>query len=99
MRIELRAMHYAYNSSDSALDNTVFSQFTMVNFSNQTYHDVMIGLFEDMDIGCSEDDYVGCDISRSLAFTYNADSIDNQGCWLGGSPPFFFTPPSKALLF
>lgn len=93
MRIELRAMHYAYHSSDSALDNTVFSQFTMVNFSNQTYHDVMIGLFEDMDIGCSEDDYVGCDISRSLAFTYNADSIDNQGCWVGGGGPFSLNPP------
>lgn len=90
LRLEFRVMHYAYESLDSALANTIFSEYTMVNFSNQTYSDMYFGFWEDMDIGCAGDDYVGCDVEKSLGYMYNADSIDNSGC--SGATPYLNTP-------
>ena len=96
LRIEIRAMHYAYNSLDSALANTIFSEYTLVNFSNETYTDMNVGIWLDMDIGCSEDDYAGCDVERSLSYTYNADSVDDNGC--NGANAFFDHPPAQGLV-
>ncbi len=96
LRVEVRAMHYAYNSSDSALANTIFSEYTLINFSNETYTDMKIGLWLDMDIGCSEDDYTGCDVERNLAYTFNSDSVDNQGC--NGASPFGNRPPAQGVV-
>ena len=96
LRMEIRALHYAYNSTDSALANTIFSEYTLVNFSNETYTDMNIGIWLDMDIGCSEDDYTGCDVERSLAYTNNADSVDNQGSV--GIPCFSNRPPAQGVV-
>ncbi len=94
--MEVRALHYAYNSTDSALANTIFSEYTLVNFSNETYTDMKIGIWLDMDIGCSEDDYTGCDVERSLSYTYNADLIDDDGC--NGAQSIGVNPPAQGLV-
>lgn len=96
LRMEVRALHYAYNSTDSALANTIFSEYTLVNFSNETYTDMNIGIWLDMDIGCTEDDYTGCDVERSLAYTNNADSVDDQGSV--GIPCFGNRPPAQGVV-
>ena len=96
LRMEIRALHYGYNSSDSALANTIFSEYTIINYSNQTYSDFYIGMWEDMDIGCSEDDYVGCDVERNLAYTFNADSVDNDGC--NGAQGYGHNPAAQGMV-
>ena len=96
LRMEVRAMHYGYNSADSALANTIFSEYTVINFSNETYSDLNLGVWLDQDIGCSEDDYVGCDVERSLSYAYNADLVDNDGC--NGLQPFGYHPPAQGLV-
>ena len=96
LKMEIRALHYGYNSSDSALANTVFSEYTVINYAATTYSEFYIGMWEDMDIGCSEDDYVGCDVERNLAYTFNADSIDNEGC--NGVLNHGYNPPAQGLV-
>ena len=96
LKMEIRALHYGYNSSDSALANTVFSEYTVINYAATTYSDFYIGIWEDMDIGCSEDDYVGCDVERNLAYTFNADSVDNDGC--NGVLNYGYNPPAQGLV-
>ncbi len=94
--MEIRALHYGYNSSDSALANTIFSEYTIINYSTTIYSDFYIGIWEDMDIGCSEDDYVGCDVERNLAYTFNADSVDNDGC--NGAAAYLNNPPAQGVV-
>jgi len=94
--MEIRALHYGYNSSDSALANTIFSEYTIINYSTTIYSDFYIGMWEDMDVGCSEDDYVGCDVERNLAYTFNADSVDNDGC--NGAAAYLNNPPAQGLV-
>ena len=96
LKMEIRALHYGYNSSDSALANTIFSEYTIINYSTTTYADFYIGMWEDMDIGCSEDDYVGCDVERNLAYTFNADSVDNDGC--NGAAAYLNNPPAQGMV-
>jgi len=96
LRLEIHVMHYAYNSTDSALANTIFSEYSLYNFSNQTFTDMYVGIWEDMDIGCSEDDYVGCDVERSLGFSINADAIDDAGC--NGAAMFGAQPPAQGVV-
>ena len=96
LRMEIRAMHYGFNSPDSALASTIFSEYTLINFSNETYSDLNVGIWLDPDIGCSEDDYVGCDVQRSLSYAYNADLVDNNGC--NGGSGFGHHPPAQGLV-
>jgi hypothetical protein len=96
LKMEIRALHYGYNSSDSALANTIFSEYTIINYTTTTYFDFYIGIWEDMDIGCSEDDYVGCDVERNLAYTFNADSVDNDGC--NGALNYGYNPAAQGMV-
>jgi hypothetical protein len=98
--VEVKAMHYAYAGdpdslgNDSIFQNTIFSEYILINRSSSTLTDFYVGLWEDMDIGCSDNDYIGCDASRGLAYTYNGTAIDNpynDPC----SSPFGNHPPAQ----
>jgi len=97
INIEVRAMHYAFNSAtDSILNNTIFSDYAVINNGPHTLSNFKVGIWEDMDIGCPEDDYVGTDVSRGMIYTYNADAVDDGGC--GGAQPFGANPPAQGMV-
>lgn len=76
LRVEVQQMPFAFASGDPALDQTVFVRYHLINRSNQTYNNMMIGFFNDFDLGCANDDFIGCDPSRNLAYVYNWSDFD-----------------------
>ena len=78
--VQIECMLYAFEDpTDSALYNTIFAHYDIINRSDTTYYDTYIGSFADIDIGYSWDDYIGCDVHRGLFYGYNGKSIDGGG--------------------
>ena len=76
--VEIHGMAYAYNCPiDSALSNTVFVHYDIINRGPFTLTNTYIGLWSDMDIGFANDDFVGCDVMRGSYFTYNGVNVDH----------------------
>ncbi|PCJ27612.1 MAG: hypothetical protein COA97_03050 [Flavobacteriales bacterium] len=94
---ETHYMAYAYNCpSDSAINNTIFLDYTIYNRSNLIYDSTYIGMWVDMDIGGYTDDAIGCDVTRSTFYTYNGDNVDEGA---GGSNGYGNYPPSQGVAF
>lgn len=94
--IEVRAQAYAFDcTEDSALYNTIFVHYDIVNISNQTYYNTWIGLWSDMDLGEATDDYIACDVTRGAYYTYNGDNVDGSG----GPSHYGEHPPAQAVVF
>jgi hypothetical protein len=88
--IEVHGLLYSFNNpSDSALFNTVFLTYNIINRSAINYHDVQIGIFSDLDIGYANDDYIGCDSVLNFFYGYNGDEMDGDGTGntYGAHPP------------
>ena len=94
--MEILGMAYAYNSPDSALQNTIFLSYLLKNKSLNNYKDFYFGFLSDFDIGNSTDDYVGCDSVLNLAYGYNGYSIDIGS---GHGTPYGEHPPAQGTLF
>lgn len=78
--LEVHAMVYAFNApSDEALNNTVFTQYKLINRSMNDYHNTYLGLWFEWDIGYFRDDYVGCDVQRNSCYAYNGLDYDGNG--------------------
>ncbi len=74
LKIEVFAMAYAYEAdcdSNSALRNTIFIDYKIINRSQSIYHDTYLKVFSDLDIGYSYNDRVGCDVKRGAYYGYN----------------------------
>ena len=91
--VEIQVMAYAYNCPDSALQNTVFVNYKVVNKSAFQLHDLFIGKWTDLDIGNYGDDFVGCDVSRGMYYGYNGDGND------AGSGGYGTHPGAQAVVF
>lgn len=79
MGTEVHVMAYAYaNTLDSALDNTIFMNYKIINRSSATYYNTYIGFHADMDLGDYMDDYIGCDVERGAYYIYNGDNFDSD---------------------
>ncbi len=90
-------MAYAYNCpSDSAINNTIFVDYTIYNRSNLTYDSTYIGMWTDFDIGGYVDDYVGCDVARSTFYGYNGDDVDEN---IFGGIGYGIHPPAQGVTF
>ena len=77
MGLEIHVSAYAFDEpADTALSNTVFLSYKIINRSSHTYGDVHFGEFVDFDLGYSFDDYVGCDVRRGMAYGYNGTEVD-----------------------
>ena len=97
MNTEVHYMAYAYNCpSDSAINNTIFLDYTIYNRSNLTYDSTYIGMWTDFDIGNPSDDYVGSDVNRSTYYGYNGDSNDENS---GGVIGYGIHPPAQGVVF
>lgn len=102
--VEIRALHYAFANDpdglgrDSIFQNTIFSEYSLYNYSDTTLTDFYVGIWTDMDIGCYDNDYAGCDVSRGLGYTYNgtpSDDVTNAPC----TGPFGANPPAQGVTF
>jgi len=91
--IEVHVMSYAYNCNDiddkdpnSVINYTTFHEYTIHNFSQNTYHNLYAGQFTDVDLGDYSDDVIGCDTALNMGFVYNGDNSDLNGGY-GDNPP------------
>ncbi len=76
--IEIRGMAYQFNCpADSALMNTVFIHYDIINRSFTNYNNVYLGMWTDLDVGNYADDYIGCDVPRKMYYGYNGDANDD----------------------
>ncbi len=77
MTTEVHGMAYAFSCGDSALHNTIFVDFRVINRSSNTYVNTSFGLWADFDIGGMADDFMGCDVMRNFFYAYNGDDYDD----------------------
>lgn len=91
---------YSYPSAtgvlETALNQTVFVRFRIINKSDTLWKAAHLGFWADPDLGNSLDDLIGCDSVRGLGYCYNGDNDDETGygiappavgyIFLGGSP-------------
>lgn len=94
--IEIRGMAYAFAcNADSAIWNTVFINYRIINRSTKIYQDSYISMFADLDIGYAADDYIGCDVGRGSYYAYNSRNIDGSG----QSYAYGAYPPAQSVTF
>jgi len=79
MGVQICGMAYAFNSPDSALQNTIFLSYEVKNKGSANLDDFYFGFWNDFDIGYKMDDYIGCDTLMNLAYAYNGKEIDGTG--------------------
>ena len=96
-RLEFHGMVYAYDCpEDSAINNTVFVDYTIYNRSTFSWDNCYFGQWTDFDMGYSSDDYVGCDVSRGTFYGYNGDNFDEDAF---GATGYGSTPPFQGVTF
>ncbi len=101
--IEQQTTIWAYKrASNTALGNTIFSGFKLINKSGAPIDTMYISFWADPDLGGSlgaTDNFSGCDIGRSLGFVWNGTACSQDPAY-GCSPPaggqVFFQGPIVA---
>lgn len=79
MKVEVHGMVYAFDApEDSALANTVFVHYDIINRSDLEFHDTYLGIFTDIDLGNPSDDYIGSDVFRNSYYCYNGRAYDDS---------------------
>jgi hypothetical protein len=79
LKVEIHGMVYGFDApDDSALYNTVFVHYDVINRSDKTYRDTYTGIFTDLDIGYAWDDYIGSEVTRASYYCFNGDSFDED---------------------
>jgi hypothetical protein len=73
--IEIHGMAYAfYAPGDSALWNTLFMHYDIINRSNTVYYETSVGVFADTDLPDPWQNYIGSDVQRGMYYCYNVIS-------------------------
>jgi photosystem II stability/assembly factor-like uncharacterized protein len=83
LKADIKHLSFSVDTS-GVLGNVIFSQFTIINRSNLTWHDSYITLWTDDDIGNQWNDKLGCDSALRLGYTYNGTGSDTA---YGNNPP------------
>jgi hypothetical protein len=95
LNFDILGMAYAFNSQDSALKNTIFLSYELLNNSINDYHNFYFGLATDVEVGYGYDDYVGCDTLLNLGYVYNGTEMDGDG----GDGTYGANPPVQGMIF
>lgn len=79
LKLEIHCMFYAYHCPASdAINNTIFANYEIVNYSGKVYQNFKPSLFIDFDIGNPYNDFAGTDVLNGMGYAYNAPgSINN----------------------
>ncbi len=80
--IEIHGMAYVMRDSSSVTgisntDNTIFLHYTIINRSQNDYHQLKLAVFSDIDIGYAYNDFAGCDTLLDSYFIYNSSGCDS----------------------
>jgi hypothetical protein len=79
LMVEIHGMVYGYDEpTDSALMNTVFVHYDLINRSDNTYYDTYCGFYTDFDIGYRWDDFIASDVQRGSYYGYNGMETDGS---------------------
>lgn len=90
MKTEVHGMVYGFDApADTALYNSVFVHYDIINRSANVYSNTWIGNFTDLDIGFATDDYLASDVGRGSYYGYNGTETDGNGQYFayGDNPP------------
>jgi hypothetical protein len=96
MELEYHWMMYGFSAPGTALDSSLFVQYTIVNRAQVAYDSVQVGLFLDTDLGNAVDDYVGCDSINNVMYSYNGTLFD---AGQGSSPGYGNSTPAVGVKF
>ncbi|MGZ4033518.1 MAG: T9SS type A sorting domain-containing protein [Bacteroidia bacterium] len=95
--VEIQGMAYAYScTDDSALYNTIFTNYKIINRSSFLWDSVFVGNWSDIEIGGGVDDFIACDVTRGAYYGYNGDLIDTP---IGTELAYGANPPAQAVVF
>lgn len=92
--IEIHAQAFAF-ADNSALNNSTFYGYQIINRSANTYYDFYFGLWSDADLGYAYDDYIGSDVQRGIGYLYNGLPVDEGVIYSYGGPD----PPPPSIGF
>ena len=84
MGIEVQCEAYAFKSSNTAINNTIFLDYKIINRSATDLDTAYVSLWTDFDIGNPFDDYIGSAPKLSAYFGYNGTPYDAV---YGSNPP------------
>lgn len=77
LKTEVHSFTYLFlNNSDSALMNSIFVDYTIINRSTKDYYNFSPGLLTCATIGSVHDNAAGIDSTKNLIIYYNADEVD-----------------------
>ena len=85
--LEIRAQAFAFSSSITAVNNSTFYKYQIINRSSDPLLNTYFGVWCDADLGNALDDYVGCDVNLGLGYCYNGDANDDLPDGYGLNPP------------
>lgn len=71
LRVEIKCMAYAVACSDSALANTIFMHYDIINRNTIPYDSTILGLWTDLDVGPSYNNGVGSDSLQNNFYFYS----------------------------
>jgi hypothetical protein len=87
---------WAYKrASNTALGNTIFSGFKLINKSGMKIDTMYVSFWSDPDMGGTlgaTDNFSGCDVGRSLGFIWNGTACN-------GNPVYGCSPPAGGQVF
>ncbi|MEL7250803.1 MAG: T9SS type A sorting domain-containing protein [Bacteroidota bacterium] len=97
-KVFLTAFRYDCFAEGTAVNNTLFLHYQVVNSSELTFEDTYIGYFADGNSGCFADDYLGVFPDQQAVYFYNSDETDGGGlCPLVESSIFTGVPAAVGL--
>lgn len=85
MKVEIHRAVYAY--TNSAVENTLFIDYRIINRSSRTYDSTVFGSWMDFDLGNPLDDYIGTDSLKNMVYAFNGDPDDDGMLGYGTNPP------------
>ncbi|MBX7043556.1 MAG: T9SS type A sorting domain-containing protein [Ignavibacteria bacterium] len=82
LKAQILQTNWAYSAQD--LKDVIFTEFRIINRSNEVWNNAYFGFWTDDDVGYASDDGTGIDTLRNLTYVYNFDNFDPQ---YGEAPP------------
>ncbi|MEM9822238.1 MAG: T9SS type A sorting domain-containing protein, partial [Bacteroidota bacterium] len=82
MDIEIQATAWSFLCTEvTPLNQSLFINFKIVNYSDQDYTNFRMGHFNSLSIGCDNDDYFACLPDHNSFYVYNFQEIDEPNCF------------------
>lgn len=78
LKADIKQLNFTYfNSNNIAYDFLIFTQYIIINRSNNIWRNTVFSLWSDDDIGDPADDKIACDSALQMGYSYNATNFDN----------------------